>query len=553
VREATVLVQRDHYGPLRVQKALYPEGPAVCHAIVLHPPGGVAGGDSLEIGVTAAPNAGALLTTPGAGKWYRSGGRVARQSLTVRVAEGAVVEWLPQETIVFDGAEARMETHVELAAGALFCGWEVLCLGRTESGERFRHGRIDLATRVERAGRPLWIERGRLFGGSPWLQAPAGLAGRPVSATLVLAGRAIDRDWLAACRAVEPGGGVLSGVTALHGTDTPREKDKLLIFTAALLAERRKARGLKLNYPEAVAFITAGILEGARDGRTVAELMSYGTTLLKRDEVMEGVPEMIPTSRSKPPFPTAPSWSPSITRSSEETANAHDSRRNARRARRDRTQRRPPTLTLDRRQHRRPARSRSARTTTSSKPTRRWPSTARRRAACASTSPPAPRCASSRARRARWNWSTGRRAQGLRLPGNMKLVMGALHPGRMDEDLRQAYAEMFGPTVGDRVRLADTDLWIEVEKDYTIYGEEVKFGGGKVIRDGMGQGQRWRSRRRRHGDHQRADRRPVGHRQGRHRPQGRRIAGIGKAGNPDVQPGVTSPSAPAPRSSPAKA
>ncbi|MBX3686487.1 MAG: urease subunit gamma [Rhodocyclaceae bacterium] len=75
---------------------------------------------------------------------------------------------------------------------------------------------------------------------------------------------------------------------------TPREKDKLLIFTAGLLAERRKARGLKLNYPEAVAFISAAILEGARDGRTVAELMSYGTTLLARDEVMEGVPEMIP-------------------------------------------------------------------------------------------------------------------------------------------------------------------------------------------------------------------------------------------------------------------
>ena len=75
---------------------------------------------------------------------------------------------------------------------------------------------------------------------------------------------------------------------------SPREKDKLLIFTAGLLAERRKARGLKLNYPEAVAFISAAILEGARDGRTVAELMSYGTTLLARDEVMEGVPEMIP-------------------------------------------------------------------------------------------------------------------------------------------------------------------------------------------------------------------------------------------------------------------
>jgi urease subunit gamma len=84
---------------------------------------------------------------------------------------------------------------------------------------------------------------------------------------------------------------------------TPREKDKLLIFTAALLAERRKARGLKLNYPEAVAFISAGILEGARDGQSVAELMSYGATLLKRDEVMEGIPEMIPEIQVEGTFP----------------------------------------------------------------------------------------------------------------------------------------------------------------------------------------------------------------------------------------------------------
>ena len=84
---------------------------------------------------------------------------------------------------------------------------------------------------------------------------------------------------------------------------TPREKDKLLIFTAGLLAERRKARGLKLNYPEAVAYITAAILEGARDGRTVAELMSYGTTLLARNDVMEGVPEMIPDIQVEATFP----------------------------------------------------------------------------------------------------------------------------------------------------------------------------------------------------------------------------------------------------------
>ncbi|MDA8108768.1 MAG: urease subunit gamma [Betaproteobacteria bacterium] len=84
---------------------------------------------------------------------------------------------------------------------------------------------------------------------------------------------------------------------------TPREKDKLLVFTAALLAERRKARGLKLNYPEAVALITAAILEGAREGRTVSELMSWGATLLARDEVMDGVPEMIPEIQVEATFP----------------------------------------------------------------------------------------------------------------------------------------------------------------------------------------------------------------------------------------------------------
>ena len=84
---------------------------------------------------------------------------------------------------------------------------------------------------------------------------------------------------------------------------SPREKDKLLIFTAALLAERRRARGLKLNYPEAVAYITAAVLEGARDGRTVAELMHYGTTLLGRDDVMDGVPEMIPDIQVEATFP----------------------------------------------------------------------------------------------------------------------------------------------------------------------------------------------------------------------------------------------------------
>ena len=212
--EGTALVGCRHSGPLRVQKALYPEGREVCQAIVLHPPGGVVGGDSLQIEVSAAAGAQALLTTPGASKWYRSGGRGARQELTVCVDEGAVVEWLPQETIVFDGAEAQMTTRVELAGGGVFCGWEILCLGRTAAGERFSRGQLNLATRIESDGRPLWIERGSLRGGSSWLEAAAGLGGQPVSATLVLAGRTVDGAWLAACQAIA-GEGLLSGVTAL--------------------------------------------------------------------------------------------------------------------------------------------------------------------------------------------------------------------------------------------------------------------------------------------------------------------------------------------------
>ena len=132
------------------------------------------------------------------------------------------------------------------------------------------------------------------------------------------------------------------------------------------------------------------------------------------------------------------------------------------------------------------------------------------------------------------------------------LIQGALMSTKIT---RQAYAEMFGPTTGDRVRLADTELIIEVEKDFTIYGEEVKFGGGKVIRDGMGQGQRVSAETRRYRHHQRADRRCRGrHHQGRHRPQGRphrRHRQGRQSGHPARR--RPSSSAPAPKSSPAKA
>lgn len=213
----TVLVGRGHRGPLRVQKPLYPEGRDICHAVLLHPPGGIAGGDSLEVDIEAGAGAGALITTPGAGKWYRSGGRPAVQTVRIGVGADAAVEWLPQETIFFDGVEARLATHVQLNAQATFIGHETFCLGRIAAGETFRQGRIALSTRIERDGALLWSERGILTGGSPWLEAAAGMAGYPFCATLLAAGPALDRPALEACRALPEIAGTQSGVTLLPG------------------------------------------------------------------------------------------------------------------------------------------------------------------------------------------------------------------------------------------------------------------------------------------------------------------------------------------------
>ena len=231
---ATVLSRREHFGPLRVQKALYPEGEAVCHAIVLHPPSGIAGGDQLEIAANVGPGAHALLTTPGAGKWYRSGGAWAGQRLDFTVKVGGALEWLPQESIVFDGAQAQMSMHVDLAPDARFIGWEILCLGRRASGERFDTGEIRLNTRMSRDGRLIWLERGRLDSGSPLLHSPAGLDGFSVSGTLLAVGPGIDAARLAACREIaQKEKGARAGMTALpdllvarylgHSSESARE------------------------------------------------------------------------------------------------------------------------------------------------------------------------------------------------------------------------------------------------------------------------------------------------------------------------------------------
>jgi urease accessory protein len=213
--ERTVLARRSSFGPLAVQKALYPEGELVCHAILLHPPGGIAGGDRLEIAIDVETGAHTLLTTPGATKWYRSAATEASQSIGISIGRNAVCEWMPQENIFFNAARAQNALSVDLQEGAVFCGWDVMCLGRTASGERFQTGRIRQHLRLARGAKPLFEELGTLEGGGTLLDSPIGMAGYPICATFIMAGIASGRDALDFCRAVAPPGDCKSGVSAM--------------------------------------------------------------------------------------------------------------------------------------------------------------------------------------------------------------------------------------------------------------------------------------------------------------------------------------------------
>lgn len=202
----TVLTDREHLGPLRIQKPLYPEGNAICHAVIVHPPGGIAGGDRLDINVALHEGARGLITTPGATKWYKArGGTEAVQRVQVDLAAGATLEWLPQEAIVFNAAQATSETAIALGDNALYLGWEVLCFGRAASGETFDDGRYRQRMNVSRNGRLLWNERGTLDAGGTLMSSAIGLADRSVAGTLLVAGREIPQTLLDAARAAVEG------------------------------------------------------------------------------------------------------------------------------------------------------------------------------------------------------------------------------------------------------------------------------------------------------------------------------------------------------------
>lgn len=211
----TVLARREHVGPLVVQKALYPEGERVCHAVVVHPPGGIVQGDVMAIAIDARAGAHATLTTPGATKWY-GGAFPATQTLDIDVAAGAIVEWLPQETIVFDGAQAHLDATVRLAGDAVAVVLDIVCLGRRAAGAPFAHGNLRQRWTFLRDGHTIWSDRTIIAGDDPALHAAAGWGGADVYGVLAIAA-AVDADWVEAARGIDVPPDLRTGVTRLPG------------------------------------------------------------------------------------------------------------------------------------------------------------------------------------------------------------------------------------------------------------------------------------------------------------------------------------------------
>lgn len=251
------LAQDRHEGPLRVLKRLYPEGPGICHHVVVHPPGGIVAGDVLKIDAQLDAGTHALVTTPGAARFYRSDGAEALQQVQLQLAGDARLEWLPMETIAYRGCHARNRLTLDLAPGAQCLGWDLLALGLPAGGELFEHGRVQ--QHLELPG--IWLERGTVRGDDMLLlDSPLGWAGHRVLATLwFAAGTAwptAQRDALLdAAREAITASGLTAGVTAAHPQVlvlralTPQVEPAMQLLKAVRGAWRQAAWGLAAEPP----------------------------------------------------------------------------------------------------------------------------------------------------------------------------------------------------------------------------------------------------------------------------------------------------------------
>lgn len=182
----------EHDGPLRLLKSLYPEGDAVCHNVLVHPPGGLVGGDTLDIAVSVGAGAHGLITTPGATRFYRSTSELALQRSTLKLKTDARLEWLPLEAILYNGCQAENHLTLELASGAELIGWDVTALGLPHAQQAYLSGRF--CQYIELPG--VWLERGVIDAtDTRLLTSPLGLAGHACMATLFfVTGSPLDRE-----------------------------------------------------------------------------------------------------------------------------------------------------------------------------------------------------------------------------------------------------------------------------------------------------------------------------------------------------------------------
>lgn len=214
--DATQVVHSRVQAPLKVQRPFYPEGTQVCHSVILHTAGGVVGGDRLSLNVQLQPHSQALITTAAAGKIYRTNGQEAQQTIQIHIASGACLEWLPQETIVFDQALYRQEMRIDLEPEATWLGWEITRFGRSARGEQFLQGNWRSHTEVWQANRPLWIDRQWLPGSEATFHSPHGLAGCPIVGSFAFVGRSVEPEFVQQVRALWSGDPEQMGVTRLQ-------------------------------------------------------------------------------------------------------------------------------------------------------------------------------------------------------------------------------------------------------------------------------------------------------------------------------------------------
>jgi len=249
--ERTVPSLRRHFGPLRIQKHFEPE-PVLCEHVIVHPPAGIVGGDQLAIDVDVGPAAMTRLTTPGATRWYRSAGPQARSQLSARVGQGGFLEWLPQEQIVFDGANALSSLRFELAPDATLIAWDVTVLGRKAGDQPFASGTWRTRIDIERAGQRVWSDRASTHASDPMRRSPLGWGGHDVLATFIATGPKQLTAILPAVRALPVAGS--AGITEVMGSSSPLLIARLLTdsvapATAWLAALWRLVRPASIDRP----------------------------------------------------------------------------------------------------------------------------------------------------------------------------------------------------------------------------------------------------------------------------------------------------------------